>query len=381
VIAPDVVVVGGGPAGLAAAIAIRQHGFRVLVAERGRPPIDKPCGEGVMPGGLIALGRLGVLCKPAVPFRGIRFIEAGRSAEGLFRDNNGLGIRRTVLHQRLIDRAAETGVVLRWQQPVRLINDSEVDLGGTKIPCQWIIGADGRESSVRRWAGFSSPSKMSARIGLRQHFRVVPWTDLVEVHWHDRGQVVVTPVAPDEVCVSLLANDAHSRAADLLNLYPEVKRRLARAQVSGPARGAICSASIMRSVVRSHVALIGDAAGAMDAITGEGLSFGFRQAVVLADALAKGNLQKYEDAHRRLSRPPNIVGKLMLTIGGRTRLRHRTLDALATQPPLFNFALAVHSGILPISEVPLRALIGFLHRLVTPSPSAVEMPGATSART
>lgn len=377
---PDVVVVGGGPAGLAAAIAIRQHGFRVLVAERGRPPIDKPCGEGVMPEGLIALGRLGVLCE-AVPFRGIRFTEAGRSAEGLFRENSGLGIRRTVLHQRLIDRAAETGVVLRWAEPVRLINDIGVDVGGTKIPCQWIIGADGRESSVRRWAGFCSPSKMPARIGLRQHFRVAPWTDLVEVHWHDRGQVVITPVAPDEVCVSLLANDAHSRAAELLNLYPEVKRRLARAQASGPARGAICSASLMRSVVRPRVALIGDAAGTMDAITGEGLSFAFRQAVVLADALAAGNLQKYENAHRRLSRPPSLVGKLMLAIGGRTRLRHRILDALATQPPLLHFALALHTGVLPISAVPLGPVIGFLHRLVAGGSFAPEMPGATCTRT
>jgi flavin-dependent dehydrogenase len=373
---PDVVVVGGGPAGLAAAIAIRQHGFRVLVAERGRPPIDKPCGEGVMPEGVIALSRLGVLCEPAVPFRGIRFTEAGRSAEGLFRENSGLGIRRTVLHQRLIDRAAETGVVLRWAEPVRLINDNGVDVGGTKIPCQWIIGADGRESSVRLWAGFRSPSKMPARIGLRLHFRVAPWTDLVEVHWHDRGQVVITPVAPDEVCVSLLANDAHSRAADLLNLYPEVKHRLACAQPSGPARGAICSASVMRSVVRQRVALIGDAAGTMDAITGEGLSFVFRQAVVLADALAAGNLQKYENTHRRRSRPPNLIGKLMLIIGGRTRLRHRILDALATQPPLLNFALAVHTGVLPISAVPLGPVIGFLHRLVTGG-FVEEMPGTT----
>jgi menaquinone-9 beta-reductase len=165
--APDVVVVGGGPAGLAAAIAIRRLGLQVLVAERGRPQIDKPCGEGVMPEGLIALSRLGVSCEPALPFRGIRFTEAGRSAEGLFRENSGLGIRRAVLHQRLIDRAAEIGVVLRWAEPVRLINDAGVDLGGTKIPCQWIIGADGWESSVRRWAGFCPPLKMPARIGLR----------------------------------------------------------------------------------------------------------------------------------------------------------------------------------------------------------------------
>jgi 2-polyprenyl-6-methoxyphenol hydroxylase-like FAD-dependent oxidoreductase len=374
-IAPDVVVVGGGPVGLAAAIAIRRQGFRVLVAERARPPIDKPCGEGVMPEGVVALSRLGVLCDaPALPFRGIRFTEAGCSAEGLFRENCGLGIRRTLLHERLIDRAAEAGVILHWGEPVRLIQHSGVYIGGAKMPCQWIIGADGRESSVRRWAGFCSPSKMPIRIGLRQHFRIAPWTDLVEVHWHDRGQMVITPVAPDEICVSLLANDARSRAAELLTLYPEVKRRLARVQVSGPVRGAICSASVMRSVVRHRVALIGDAAGTMDAITGEGLSLGFRQAVVLADALASDNIQKYEQSHRRLRWPHNLMSKLILTIGGRTRLRRRMLKALATQPSLLSFALAVHTGVLPITAVPLGSMAGFLRRLVTNGSLMEQMP-------
>ena len=136
---------------------------------------------------------------------------------------------------------------------------------------------DGRDFARRRSAG------------LRQHFRTKPWTDLVEVHLHDRGQAVVTPVAAYEICVSLLANDAHSRAADLLRLYPELTRRLAGAGIAA-ARGAICSATTMGSVICDRVALIGDAAGAMDAITGEGLSLGFRQAFALADALAADDM-------------------------------------------------------------------------------------------
>jgi flavin-dependent dehydrogenase len=133
----------------------------------------------------------------------------------------------------------------------------------------------------------------------------------------------------------------------------------------------------MHSVVRSHVVLIGDAAGAMDALTGEGLSLGFRHALALADALATGNIQKYEYTHRRLSRLPYLMGKLMLTIGRRARLRHRILDALATQPTLFNFALAMHSGAVPIGAVPVGPMIGFLHRLVTGDSLTDQMPSTT----
>ncbi|MBV8452303.1 MAG: FAD-dependent monooxygenase, partial [Deltaproteobacteria bacterium] len=353
----DVVVVGGGPVGLAAAIALRQRGFQVLVADRRCPPIDKPCGEGVMPDGVSALGRLGVVCDSrAVPLSGIRFSEAGCSAEALFSKHRGLGVRRTVLHQWLLNRATETGVSLRWGESVRFFNGSGIEVGGEKTVCRWIIGADGRESRVRRWAGFCQPTKRRTRVGLRQHFRIEPWTDLVEVHLHDRGQAVVTPVAADEICVSLLANNAHSRAADLLSLYPELTRRLAGAGIAA-ARGAICSATTMGSVICDRVALIGDAAGAMDAITGEGLSLGFRQAFALADALAADDMQAYEEAHRQLRRLPDLMSRFMLAVGGRARLRRRILHALNATPRMTSFGLAVHTGVLPITALPLASTV------------------------
>ena len=92
--APDVVVVGGGPVGLAAAIALRLRGVKVLVADRARPPIDKPCGEGLMPDGVAALNRLGIASDfdGALPFRGIRFKEMDAVAEGWFSSGYGLGI-------------------------------------------------------------------------------------------------------------------------------------------------------------------------------------------------------------------------------------------------------------------------------------------------
>ena len=114
----DVFIVGGGPAGLAAAIGARQNGFQVTVADRQRPPIDKACGEGLMPGAVVALQELGVRFSPgeAIPFRGIRFLDGqtGLSAEATFPRGVGLAIRRTVLHAKLAERAAEAGAVMIW---------------------------------------------------------------------------------------------------------------------------------------------------------------------------------------------------------------------------------------------------------------------------
>src|SRR5215470_16968598 len=103
----EVFVAGGGPAGLAAAIATRQVGFEVTLADYARPPIDKACGEGILPGGLAALGRLGVWLTPAqcFPFHGIRFFDAAGAVAASFQQAPGCGVRRTVLHQALMERA------------------------------------------------------------------------------------------------------------------------------------------------------------------------------------------------------------------------------------------------------------------------------------
>ncbi len=77
----DVFICGGGPAGLAAAIACRLHGFDVIVADCAKPPIDKACGEGLLPDALEALRTLGVVLDPehAGVFRGIRFTDTQHS--------------------------------------------------------------------------------------------------------------------------------------------------------------------------------------------------------------------------------------------------------------------------------------------------------------
>ena len=116
----DVFVIGGGPAGLAAAIAAAQRGLRVAVADAWGPGIDKACGEGLMPDSVEALGALGVTIPPEAghPFPGLRFLGSGISVDARFPSGTGLGVRRTVLHDLLSVEAARSGVEMLWKTRV-----------------------------------------------------------------------------------------------------------------------------------------------------------------------------------------------------------------------------------------------------------------------
>ncbi len=361
----DVFVIGGGPAGLAAAIAARKRGFEVVVADSAQPPIDKACGEGLMPDGVAALARLGVATtiNDGFPFHGIRFVEDGSSAEACFPEGHGLGIRRPVLHQLLIERALAEGVVLRWATPVSAIDASTVKASGRTVRCRWMLGADGTNSRVRRWAALEPAWSSVMRVGLRQHFRVTPWTDFVEVHWRDRCQAYITPVGPNEICIALIGSRAGLRFADLPTMFPELGWRLAGATPTGSTRGAISVSTRLRRVIRGRLALIGDASGSVDAITGEGLALAFRQATILAEALSKDDLTIYQAAHQRISRMPRLMSRLMLGLGGRAGMRRRALRVLSCRPRTFNRLLAVHVGALQPSAASLD-VVGFAWRLL-----------------
>src|SRR6185295_4592832 len=176
----DVFIVGGGPAGLAAAIAAQQLGLRATVADSLRPPIDKACGEGLMPDAVAALHALGVRFQTseAVPFRGIRFVDgtSGLSTEAQFPRGSGLAVRRTTLHRKLADRAAASGATLHWSAHVALPGPGKLLCGGCEVQSRWVIAADGLQSRVRSWSGLQPRLRKPRRFGFRQHFRAAPWT-------------------------------------------------------------------------------------------------------------------------------------------------------------------------------------------------------------
>lgn len=345
----DLFVVGGGPAGLAAAIAARREGLRVTVADCARPPIDKACGEGLLPDGVAALSKLGVAIDgraESYPLRGIRFIGSDASVEAGFPAGGALGIRRTELHRALVERASEVGVSMRWGAQVDGISAAGVTVDGATVSCGWIAGADGGQSVVRRWAGLEHFTRDSVRFGFRRHYRVAPWTDYLEIYWGAGCQIYVTPVRRDELCVVALTPDQHLRLDQALGQFPELLARLPGTAVTTAERGAVTAWRRLKSVYRGRVVLIGDASGSVDAVTGDGLSLAFQQALALAGALAAGDLERYQAEHRRIARRPGFMSALLLSLANRAGLRRRALRALASQPRLFDRMLAMHVGAL-----------------------------------
>jgi flavin-dependent dehydrogenase len=336
----DILVIGGGPAGLAAAIAARLKGLDVTVVDAAHPPIDKACGEAILPAGVEALHRLGIHLSgdDAFPFRGIRFLGDGLAVEANFPCGCGLALRRIHLHRILAARADELGVRLLW--------GTRATDAGQPAPCRWIVGADGQNSAVRHAAKLDAARRESQRFGYRRHYRVSPWTDFVEVHWGSGCQIYVTPVSQEEVGVALLTGDPHLRLNTALEEFPELRRRLPCPAESSTERGAVTVSRRLRRVFRGRTVLIGDASGSVDAITGDGLSLSFQQSLALSEALCSGDLTSYQAAHSRLARRPAFVARLLLSLDRFPSLRRNVFRMLAFEPSIFARLLTLHVPVL-----------------------------------
>ncbi len=354
----DVFVIGGGPAGLAAAIAARQQGFRVMVADGANPPIDKPCGEGLMPDGMSALGRLGIAFRPKEchRLRGVRFLASGLTADAEFPARCGLGVRRTTLHRIMTERAQSLGIELLWRTPVTGISAESVSLGNRRVGAKWIVGADGGNSRVRRWANLEEYWRKDFRYAFRRHYRITPWSDRMEIFWGQRCQIYVAAVSDEQTCVGLMSHDSKLRLDEALRSFPELDARLRSAEAASAERGELSVTRKLKRVCRGNVALIGDASGAVDAVTGEGLSLAFGQALLLADCLREDNLDRYQKEHRRLALRPLLMAKLMLMLDGRPRLQRRTLQVFRRRPEIFRRLVALHVGTLSPLDLALDGL-------------------------
>ena len=343
----DVFVVGGGPAGLVAAMAARKKGFTVMLADGAEPPIDKPCGEGLMPETLAALRELDIAPDSGEghEFRGIQFIQKGKRFAADFPEGYGMGLRRPILHAMLVAKAEKSGVRLLWKTPVSGITPEGVQLKSGLVPARWIVGADGGGSRVRRWSGLDELAQRTQRFATRRHYRVQPWSEYMEIHWAKGAQAYVTPIGREEVCVVVMAERLQDADfAKVLAELPELRERLNGAELASRERGAVTVMYRLKNVARGNVALVGDASGGVDAITGEGLRLAFRQSLALAAAMEANDLQGYEEAHRELAQRPMRMGKLMLLLGRNDALRQKSFGALASKPQLFEKLLAVHVG-------------------------------------
>jgi menaquinone-9 beta-reductase len=337
-----------------------------MVFDARTPPIDKPCGEGLLPQGAAALRSLGIHLNSdmAVPFAGIRFTGGECSAYAKFADASGFALRRVRLHQLLAERAIQAGVVFHWGTRVTKIDSRCVNVGNMRIPYTWLVGADGQNSIVRKWTKLGPMRTSGKRFGFRQHFRVGSWPDFVDVYWGEHCQMLATPTDAHEVCVSVLSRDARIRISRALPEFPELAGGLRDATPTTKELGNATSLNRLPAVTSGRVALVGDASGSVDAITGHGLSLAFQQAIFLVEALERRNLALYESAHRKIAFMPALMSRLMLFMDRNAWVRRKALRLFKNRPDVFSKLLSIHTGALPISSLRDGEMIDFAWQLL-----------------
>ena len=328
----DVLVAGGGPVGLATAIEARLAGLRVMLVEPRHGPIDKACGEGLMPTARAALTRLGVAVEGR-EFYGIAYRAADHAADARFSGGPGLGVRRTALSHGLTERAADLGV----HRVTGRIGRPHLDADGVEVAglrAGWLLAADGLHSPTRRHLGLDRATRHRPRFGLRRHFALTPWSDLVEVHWAEDTEAYVTPVADDCVGVAVLGPRGQDFATALA-AFPELTRRLHGAPPASDVRGAGPLYQAVAGRVRGRVLLVGDAAGYVDALTGEGLSVGFASARAAVAAVCSPDAGRYEREWLRITRRSRWATQALLAVTSWSPARRRLVPLAQRLPALF----------------------------------------------
>lgn len=371
----DVLILGAGPAGSALAAHLASAGFAVRLADRKAFPRPKPCGEFLSPQCGPLLTELGV----DLPLRerGMRTVHGlhlhgfGRRAAGRFRALSpgqparlaGFGVRREVLDWELLSAARAAGAewlprhaVHRLQRNAagQVCGADLVDGAGVVHPvrARWVVGADGLRSTVARELGWHRPIPWLDRFALVAHFQDVALPEVGEVHLFPGGYFAATAVDAGLFSVNLVVDRAALRdrggdwddfVAERLRLAPAFATRVQGGTRIAPWRGVGPLAGTTVRQTAPGVALVGDAAGYVDPLTGEGVYFALWGARTLADSLAQAlhrpaagdaALRAWQRSRRRELGPRLLLARWLQRGLGHPWLLRTLLSACAAQPRL-----------------------------------------------
>ncbi len=295
----EVIIVGAGPAGSAAATHLADAGHRVLLLDRAAFPRHKACSDYVNPGGVQLLAELGVL--DDIRRAGAHHLETmtvhapnghrcdltfGRAEPG----RAALGLTRYRLDHLLLERARAAGATVAEQAHVRqVVRDQgrvvgvEVTINGVRerLHAPLVIGADGHHSSVTRDLQLDVPLRWPRKTGFAAHYRgVTGLGQFGEMHVAPNAYAGLAPLEDgltNVACVTSVSRVAARPGSiddlfrDTLNAIPEVARKLASAERVGGIRGVGGMARRAHRTTGDGYVLIGDAASFLDPFTGEGV--------------------------------------------------------------------------------------------------------------
>jgi flavin-dependent dehydrogenase len=352
----DAVVAGGSVAGATVARELARRGLHVALVDRARFPRPKACGEGLLPHGIAALREMGIEVSGA-RVRGLRFVSpSGVTAEADFPMGVGLVVRRERFDAQLFRAAAETPGVTAFEETL-------YDPG--RFPARWVLGADGLRSQFHRRPEFPASPPSIARVGLSTHVRGLEIDrERVEILIHPAGEIYLAPSDGDEALVACLYRQ-ESLPAGTTNEDRVLQTLLSLEVLRGRTRGVSFTTPVLGvaplglrvgMVASGNTLLVGDASGAPDPVTGEGMSLAVLSARAAAEAIARGRPEDYERERRRLGAGSDWLGRWMLRATRYPAIADRVVTSLLEHPELFRKLLEISAGIRREGELTLTEI-------------------------
>jgi 2-polyprenyl-6-methoxyphenol hydroxylase-like FAD-dependent oxidoreductase len=310
----DVIVGGGGVAGTAAAAAIQQLGYRVMLVEPGVNHERRLAGEVFHPPGVAGLAELGLLSElmhaPAVTVDGFSV-----SSDGSFihlpydsvpaHRMPGLCLEHDLIRKRMLNQvSALPNVILNYGARVVGIDQSEPSClivqvasehhGVVSYRCRMLVAADGTPSRLARLAGIAvHDCRISTIWGYRVGSEDLPQSEYGHVFLGAGTPILLYPIGRDEARILFdipYRSDRRSTAADCLAmaaaLPPALRWKVERAVATQPRMSVLTHAVTAERSVRGRVVLVGDAGGSCHPLTATGMTMCISDALLLRKALS-----------------------------------------------------------------------------------------------